>query len=289
MFRAESAKRGRGARKAGSPAGEEPPPPPPHLTPAPVRGYRGTAGPLLRRYGGLAAGRERRQTPARLLLPRRRPPPSPTETPSAAASLSAVSFPRPPPPRRVTVSRSRPSCRRRLRRARPVPEKSASAATSALHTRITQERRRRSRRGSTCLRRGCCPASPSLMVRERAARGGGGRPAASHDAAGPGWRHGHPRPAGSPPPRGSVGCPGTAQAAGRGSRSRGRAEQPCPRPSPQRSRPPPRRGSCPDRRGATGGASPPPRGSPWGRWGREEVSRRRRAWHCPQRTSCGPG
>lgn len=145
-----------------------------------------TTAPLPRRYRGQAAGSAARPRPGgrgagALLLPRR-PPRTPTEhthAPPRRAPQSPPSrcAPQPPAPGtapRVTVSRSRPS--RRRRRARPVPEKSASAATSALHTRITQERRRRSRPGSTCLRRGCCPASPSLMVRERAARGGGADP-----------------------------------------------------------------------------------------------------------------
>lgn len=223
---------------------------PRHLIPAPGRGCRrATAAP---RSGGVTEGRQ----PAA--------PPDPWRrclTPASAAAAEPRSrHGKAPSPNAATLSPGHhvPALPP-LPPARPVPEKSASAATSALHTRIRQERRRRSRPGSTCLRRGCCPASPSLMVRERAAPGRGGKPVSSHDGAGPGWRRCHPRPAGHPPPRGSAGCPGTALAAGR--RRRRRAEQPCPRPRPQRSRPPPRRewvpvgvGSRETRRRRCGGA-----------------------------------
>lgn len=103
--------------------------------------------------------------------------------------------------------------------ARPVPEKSARAATSAPHTRTTQDRRRRSRPGSTCVRRGCCPASPSLMVRERAARGGGAapplhmvQPVPAGGAAPPGRR----APSGLPLPRAGGGGEGEGGEGGRG-------------------------------------------------------------------------
>lgn len=85
---------------------------------------------------------------------------------------------------------------------RPVPEKSRSAATSAQHARMAQERRGSSRPRSTCRRRGCCPASPPLMVRERAA-GGRSSPARCRG-----------RRAAAPPPREGVPAAGRRRGGG---------------------------------------------------------------------------
>lgn len=172
-------------------------------------------------------------------------PPAPAHgVPAPARPLAA---PRPPAPGSPSLG------------ARPVPEKSARAATSAPHTRTTQDRRRRSRPGSTCARRGCSPASPSLMVRERAARPGGAAPLL-HMV--------QPVPAGGAAPPGPPGALGAALAP-RGRGGRGRS-------SP---------GS--GRRGHSGrGAAAKGREGTEGP-GRAAGSRRRRAGHCPRRASCG--
>lgn len=86
---------------------------------------------------------------------------------------------------------------------RPVPEKSRSAATSAQHARMAQERRGSSLPRSTCRRRGCCPASPPLMVRERAA-GGRSSPARCRG-----------RRAAAPPPREGVPAAGRRRGGGK--------------------------------------------------------------------------
>lgn len=86
---------------------------------------------------------------------------------------------------------------------RLVPEKSRSAATSTQHARMAQERRGSSRPRSTCRRRGCCPASPPLMVRERAA-GGRSSPARCRG-----------RRAAAPPPREGVPAAGRRRGGGK--------------------------------------------------------------------------
>lgn len=181
------------------------------------------------------------------------PPPDPARgVPASARPLGA---PQPPALRSPSLG------------ARPVPEKSASATTSAPHIRTTQDRRRRSRPGSTCARRGCCPASPSLMVRERAARRGGAapplhmvQPVPAGGAAPPSRR----APSGLPLPRAEEGG-GEGGEGGRG------------RSSPASGR----GGSGSSRRGHSG------RGGGGEGTGRDAGSWRRRAGHCPRRTSCG--